>query len=133
MNRIKTICRQEHVVLRPEALNILCQRTDNDIRSCLNTLQFLSTRCSLISRDHIMNTCVGHKDRKVALFDAWKSIFHTKAEGARRSNQVTTATSNLHHRGSRRDSSATSAKQIPLSSTVNVLSMASQVCLNIHF
>ena len=99
-SRIKTICRHEHVVLRPDALNILCSRTDNDIRSCLNTLQFLSARNSLISRDAIMHTCVGHKDRKVALFDAWKSIFHAKAAGARRATQVHTATTN-HHRSRR--------------------------------
>jgi chromosome transmission fidelity protein 18 len=99
-SRIKTICRQEKVVLRPDALQILCSRTDNDIRSCLNTLQFLSTRCSLVSRDQIMNTCVGHKDRKVALFDAWKSIFHAKAAGARRATQVHTATTD-HHRSRR--------------------------------
>ena len=96
-SRIKTICRHEHVVLRADALNILCQRTDNDIRSCLNTLQFLSARSSTISRDAIMHTCVGHKDRKVALFEAWKAIFHTKAQGARRAGQVGRATKSHHH------------------------------------
>jgi chromosome transmission fidelity protein 18 len=121
MSRIKTICRHERVVLRPDALSILCSRTDNDIRSCLNTLQFLSTRCSVISRDQIMKTCVGHKDRKVALFEAWKSIFYTKASGAKRSNQVFTATSN-HHRARGK-----SSRLVPLSSTINVMTMVSQL------
>ena len=130
MARIKTICRHEHIVLRADALNILCKRTDNDIRSCLNTLQFLSTRCSLISRDMIMNTCVGHKDRKVALFDAWKSIFHTKAEGAKRSTQIARAVAHVRSRGSMKEDAAVAkgeGKSVKSSSLLDVMSMASQL------
>jgi hypothetical protein len=63
-------------MLRSDALSLLCSRTDNDIRSCLNTLQFLASNgVRTLSRDAVVNTCVGHKDRKVALFDVWRAIF----------------------------------------------------------
>ena len=76
MARLKTVCRNERLMLRSDALSLLCSRTDNDIRSCLNTLQFLASNgVRTLSRDAVVNTCVGHKDRKVAMFDVWRAIF----------------------------------------------------------
>ncbi|XP_024115257.1 chromosome transmission fidelity protein 18 homolog isoform X1 [Oryzias melastigma] len=58
------------------ALMCLCEKTDNDIRSCINTLQFLYGRGhkQLDSRT-IQSVSVGQKDQNKGLFHLWQEIF----------------------------------------------------------
>lgn len=44
LDRLRYICRHEHVDYDQRALSMLCDLVDNDIRSALNTLQFVHTR-----------------------------------------------------------------------------------------
>ncbi|KAJ0050569.1 hypothetical protein NL108_004910 [Boleophthalmus pectinirostris] len=54
----------------------LCEKTDNDIRSCINTLQFLFGRGhkQLDSRT-IQSISVGQKDQNKGLFHLWQETF----------------------------------------------------------
>ncbi|XP_033820967.1 chromosome transmission fidelity protein 18 homolog [Periophthalmus magnuspinnatus] len=54
----------------------LCEKTDNDIRSCINTLQFLFGRGhkQLDSR-MIQSISVGQKDQNKGLFHLWQETF----------------------------------------------------------
>ncbi|XP_072320121.1 chromosome transmission fidelity protein 18 homolog [Eucyclogobius newberryi] len=54
----------------------LCEKTDNDIRSCINTLQFLFGRGHkrLDSRT-IQSVSVGQKDQNKGLFHLWQETF----------------------------------------------------------
>ncbi|KAK7929588.1 hypothetical protein WMY93_005983 [Mugilogobius chulae] len=54
----------------------LCEKTDNDIRSCINTLQFLFGRGhkQLDSRT-IQSVSVGQKDQNKGLFHLWQETF----------------------------------------------------------
>ncbi|KAK2097211.1 Chromosome transmission fidelity protein 18 [Saguinus oedipus] len=60
----------------PGVLAALCEKTGNDIRACMNTLQFLHSRGQreLSVRD-VRATCVGLKDQRRGLFSVWQEVF----------------------------------------------------------
>ncbi|KAG7237097.1 hypothetical protein INR49_032847 [Caranx melampygus] len=54
----------------------LCEKTDNDIRSCINTLQFLFGRGhKQLDTKMIQSVSVGQKDQNKGLFHLWQEIF----------------------------------------------------------
>ncbi|KAM3623089.1 uncharacterized protein V6R79_006821 [Siganus canaliculatus] len=54
----------------------LCEKTDNDIRSCINTLQFLHGRgLKHLDIKTIQCVSVGQKDQNKGLFHLWQEIF----------------------------------------------------------
>ncbi|XP_047435262.1 chromosome transmission fidelity protein 18 homolog isoform X2 [Mugil cephalus] len=54
----------------------LCEKTDNDIRSCINTLQFLHGRGhKQLDTKTIQCVNVGQKDQNKGLFHLWQEIF----------------------------------------------------------
>ncbi|XP_013920397.1 PREDICTED: chromosome transmission fidelity protein 18 homolog isoform X2 [Thamnophis sirtalis] len=58
------------------ALTTLCEKTDNDIRSCINTLQFLYSRGKKeLNVRTVQTATVGLKDRNKGLFSIWQEIF----------------------------------------------------------
>ncbi|XP_053327778.1 chromosome transmission fidelity protein 18 homolog [Spea bombifrons] len=58
------------------ALMALCDKTDNDIRSCINTLQFLHGRGKKeLSMRTVQTMKVGLKDQNKGLFSVWQEIF----------------------------------------------------------
>lgn len=58
------------------ALMSLCEKTDNDIRSCINTLQFLHGRgLKQLDSRTIQSVSVGQKDQNKGLFYLWQEIF----------------------------------------------------------
>ncbi|XP_072610302.1 chromosome transmission fidelity protein 18 homolog isoform X4 [Vulpes vulpes] len=60
----------------PGALAALCEKTDNDIRACINTLQFLHGRGRReLSVRAVQTTRVGLKDQRKGLFSVWQEIF----------------------------------------------------------
>ncbi|XP_051939419.1 chromosome transmission fidelity protein 18 homolog isoform X2 [Hippocampus zosterae] len=57
-------------------LMLLCEKTDNDIRSCINTLQFLFGRGHKQLNTRIIQcVSVGQKDQNKGLFHVWQEIF----------------------------------------------------------
>ncbi len=61
-----------------QMLTTLCELTECDIRACLNTLQFLSTKATYITSDLLSGINIGHKDIGKNLFDVWNDIFQQK-------------------------------------------------------
>ncbi|XP_051878427.1 chromosome transmission fidelity protein 18 homolog isoform X2 [Pristis pectinata] len=54
----------------------LCDKAENDIRSCVNTLQFLHGRGTKeLSMKMIQTTKIGLKDQNKSLFSVWQEIF----------------------------------------------------------
>ena len=94
-SRVRAICRAEGLDVTAEAVSALVSLTDCDIRSCLNTLQFVriqadASRRALPSRgekpsglhsryrvtgDIITRAAVGVKDQTKALHDVWSAVF----------------------------------------------------------
>ncbi|XP_071946299.1 chromosome transmission fidelity protein 18 homolog [Antedon mediterranea] len=56
-------------------LMTLCQKTSNDIRSCLNTLQFIQSQGNNLSLSMVSSMSIGQKDQNKGLFTLWKDTF----------------------------------------------------------
>lgn len=93
--RLKEICSSEGLLVSSDALSVLARVTDGDIRSCLNTLQFLSAQTGgrnrssgktvsseprlRVTPEMIQKAAVGCKDESKALFDVWSGVYSTSA------------------------------------------------------
>lgn len=80
--RLKSICDTEGLKADMRALITLCEKADCDVRTCLNTLQFLQRKSDddskfKITTEEISNTTIGHKDSQKSLFSIWQDIFYT--------------------------------------------------------
>lgn len=61
-----------------QALVALAERADCDVRSCLNTLQFLAKRGGRIKTADITSLNMGQKDMTKGAFAVWTQLFSTK-------------------------------------------------------
>ncbi|KFO34757.1 chromosome transmission fidelity protein 18 homolog [Fukomys damarensis] len=76
VQRLQEISLRQGMQSDPGALAALCEKADNDIRACINTLQFLHGRGQreLSVRD-VQTTHVGLKDQRKGLFFVWQEVF----------------------------------------------------------
>ncbi|XP_050392503.1 chromosome transmission fidelity protein 18 homolog [Patella vulgata] len=74
-SRLYEVIRQEHLKADMNALLALCERTDNDIRSCLNTLQFVRKNRKELTVQSVQGMSIGQKDAHRSLFSTWYEIF----------------------------------------------------------
>nr|XP_020136961.1 chromosome transmission fidelity protein 18 homolog [Microcebus murinus] len=88
VQRLQEISLRQGVRADPGALAALCEKTDNDIRACINTLQFLHRRGrrELSVRD-VQATRVGLKDQRKGLFSVWQEVFQLPRDQRRRVGQ----------------------------------------------
>lgn len=76
VQRLQEIALRQGMLADPGALAALCQKTDNDIRACVNTLQFLHGRGKHeLSIRAVQTVHVGMKDQRRGLFSVWQEIF----------------------------------------------------------
>ena len=88
--RLKSICDMEGFKVDKSALNYLVEKSDCDIRTCLNTLQVLKGKLKLqqkinsvtenrkapiISLQMMKDISIGDKDIQKTIFNIWNSIF----------------------------------------------------------
>ncbi|XP_046856217.1 LOW QUALITY PROTEIN: chromosome transmission fidelity protein 18 homolog, partial [Xenia sp. Carnegie-2017] len=73
--RLLEVSRKELFQTDMSTLLALCEKTENDIRSCLNTLQFLRQRGEVLSIEYIQSENIGLKDSQKSLFSLWKAVF----------------------------------------------------------
>ncbi|KAK7393195.1 hypothetical protein VNO78_21713 [Psophocarpus tetragonolobus] len=78
VNRLTYICNKEGMKASAVALTALAEYTECDIRSCLNTLQFLSKKKEALNVFDIGSQVVGQKDTSKNPLDIWKEIFHKR-------------------------------------------------------
>ncbi|WJX17347.1 hypothetical protein P8452_07276 [Trifolium repens] len=78
VSRLKYICNKEGVKASAIALTALAEYTACDIRSCLNTLQFLSKKKETLNAFDIGSQVVGQKDMSKNVLDIWKELFQRK-------------------------------------------------------
>ncbi|XP_026387947.1 chromosome transmission fidelity protein 18 homolog [Papaver somniferum] len=77
VSRLKYICNMEGFRTSSTALTALAAHTECDIRSCLNTLQFLNKKKEILNAADISSQ-VGHKDMSKSVFDVWREVFHKR-------------------------------------------------------
>ncbi|XP_072240869.1 chromosome transmission fidelity protein 18 homolog [Leuresthes tenuis] len=74
--RLAEISLQQGLKADAGSLMSLCEKTDNDIRSCINTLQFLHSRgLKQLDAKTIQRISIGQKDQNKGLFHLWQEIF----------------------------------------------------------
>ncbi|XP_024047055.1 chromosome transmission fidelity protein 18 homolog isoform X2 [Citrus clementina] len=78
VSRLKYICNNEGMKTSSIALTTLAEYTECDIRSCLNTLQFLDKKKEILNVMDIGSQVVGRKDMSRSAFDIWKEIFQKR-------------------------------------------------------
>nr|XP_036861570.1 chromosome transmission fidelity protein 18 homolog isoform X2 [Manis javanica] len=76
LQRLQEICLQQGMQADPGALAALCEKTHNDIRACVNTLQFLHGQGQReLSVQAVQTTRIGLKDQRKGLFSVWQEVF----------------------------------------------------------
>ncbi|XP_050219762.1 uncharacterized protein LOC126670137 [Mercurialis annua] len=88
VNRLKFICNMEGMKVSSIALTALAEYTECDIRSCLNTLQFLNKKKQTLHALEISSQVVGRKDMSKNAFDVWKEIFHKRKMKQERKSSI---------------------------------------------
>ena len=73
--RLKEIANKEKLSTDLTALLALCKKSDNDIRSCLSTLQFFKQRGKVFRAHDVASNSLGAKDTQKSLFSVWADIF----------------------------------------------------------
>ncbi|CAK0735135.1 hypothetical protein CVIRNUC_000533 [Coccomyxa viridis] len=77
-SRLRHICQAEGLSVNRQALITLCDKTEQDLRSCLNTLQFLGKRRQAICIADLAGLQCGQKDISKSAFAMWQQLFHDK-------------------------------------------------------
>ncbi|XP_030068799.1 chromosome transmission fidelity protein 18 homolog [Microcaecilia unicolor] len=76
VQRLYEISTKKGMKVDAGTLMVLCEKTENDIRSCLNTLQFLHGRGKKELNTRMVQTMkIGLKDHNKGLFSVWQEIF----------------------------------------------------------
>ncbi|XP_051789292.1 chromosome transmission fidelity protein 18 homolog [Erpetoichthys calabaricus] len=76
VQRLCEIARKQGMKADTGALMALCEKTENDIRACVNTLQFLHSRGRKdVSMKDMQTMRFGLKDQNRGLFSVWQEIF----------------------------------------------------------
>ena len=75
VSRLLKVARYEHLKTDQSTLMALCLKMENDIRGCLNTLQFIRGRYKELTLGLVKSSAVGMKDVHRNLYSVWQSIF----------------------------------------------------------
>lgn len=73
--RLSEIARHQKMKTDLGALSALCEKSGNDIRSCLSILHFFKSLNKPITLTQVYKTNIGQKDIQKGLFTVWQNIF----------------------------------------------------------
>merc|ERR1712136_150159 len=75
-SRLTQMCRLERMPFDMTAVLSLCEKSGNDVRTCINTLQFVKSLGNVgVTTDTINRFDVGVKDQNRSIFYVWGEIF----------------------------------------------------------
>ncbi|XP_024521567.1 chromosome transmission fidelity protein 18 homolog [Selaginella moellendorffii] len=94
VTRLNFICKSEGYKVDTRALAALAVHTESDIRSCLNTLQFLFRNGQSLKALEVASQVIGKKDMTSSMFDIWLETFWTR--NRTRMKQAHTEFSRVH-------------------------------------
>ncbi|KAK9887792.1 hypothetical protein WA026_000106 [Henosepilachna vigintioctopunctata] len=73
--RLIEIARRQHMKTDIGTMQVLAEKSKNDIRSCLSVLHFFKAKDKYINLTDILKASVGQKDMQNGLFSVWNDIF----------------------------------------------------------
>ncbi|KAJ9125621.1 hypothetical protein QFC22_000583 [Naganishia vaughanmartiniae] len=89
VNRLRQICEKERLKADTRGLTRLAEMTNSDVRSCLNTLQFMKSRSLEITEKTLRQSSIGMKDSGASLNVVWHNLFvPVSTKGKRKENGV---------------------------------------------
>ncbi|KAM7313264.1 chromosome transmission fidelity protein 18 homolog [Ixodes scapularis] len=74
-SRLQEIMRRERMKGDTAAILALCEKAENDVRSCLSTLQFVQSRKQQLTLTDVRTFNVGQKDIQRGLFSVLQEVF----------------------------------------------------------
>ncbi len=77
-HRLQMVCAAEGLRSEKSTLRMLAERAECDIRSCLNTLQFLSKKQKVVRQMDLSGLGVGQKDMTKGAFQVWGELLQKK-------------------------------------------------------
>eukprot|EP00889_Picochlorum_renovo_P000152 jgi/Picre1/27182/NNA_000151.t1 len=78
VERLQFICKREKLKAEKSTLRALIEKTECDIRSCLNTMQFIGKKQKMLRLSDISSVGSGQKDITIGAFRLWKDLLHQK-------------------------------------------------------
>ncbi|BEJ10866.1 hypothetical protein CspHIS471_0102880 [Cutaneotrichosporon sp. HIS471] len=84
VERLRFICDRERLKADLRVLTLLVDLAGADVRSCLNTLQFIKSRSPVLTADAIKSSSIGAKDAGTTLNTVWNALFVPMAAKQRR-------------------------------------------------
>lgn len=78
VERLRVIAKKEKLITDKSTLRGLVERTECDIRSCLNTMQFIARKKKSMKMSDISSVGAGQKDVSIGIFRLWKDLLHLK-------------------------------------------------------
>ncbi|KAI7865408.1 hypothetical protein BDF14DRAFT_1997167 [Spinellus fusiger] len=94
--RLQEICDAEDLQADLRTLCMLTDMTHGDIRSCINTLQFIRGKSHSFTREMIGKSGLGQKDMSKSLFSVWDELF-TAPSGSRAMHKENNGTNNHYN------------------------------------
>jgi chromosome transmission fidelity protein 18 len=73
--RLRAVCQSERIHTDLHTLNALCHQSDQDVRTCLNTLQFVKAKSNDLTEQSLANSGVSRKVVGKSPLQLWKQIF----------------------------------------------------------
>ncbi|XP_067626216.1 chromosome transmission fidelity protein 18 homolog [Eurosta solidaginis] len=73
--RLLQIAQRERLKTDFSALYAMSEKSGNDVRCCISTLQFFNAQKKALTLQDVLNTSLGQKDRQQGLFDVWGAVF----------------------------------------------------------
>lgn len=73
---LKRICRSEGIEADPEALKLIAEKSERDVRSAINDLQAIAQGLDRLTVDDVV--WLGYRDRKEEIFKVLKLIFYSR-------------------------------------------------------
>ncbi|GAA5879108.1 hypothetical protein JCM3774_005574 [Rhodotorula dairenensis] len=75
VKRLRTICESEQLSTENKHLSLLVETAEGDLRSCLNTLQFIKRNGSTVDAEAIRSSALGQKDTGTSSSQVLNRIF----------------------------------------------------------
>ncbi|KAM8716293.1 hypothetical protein ACLKA7_003217 [Drosophila subpalustris] len=73
--RLLQISRKENLKTDFGSLIALAEKSGNDVRSCISSMQFFDVQKHSMTLQDVLNNNLGQKDRHQGLFDVWGAVF----------------------------------------------------------
>uniref|UniRef100_A0A1I8PLA4 Chromosome transmission fidelity protein 18 homolog n=1 Tax=Stomoxys calcitrans TaxID=35570 RepID=A0A1I8PLA4_STOCA len=73
--RLIQVAQKERLKTDFGSLIALAEKSGNDVRCCISTMQFFNAQKKGLSLQDVLNNNLGQKDRRQGLFEVWGSIF----------------------------------------------------------